>query len=123
MIDLADLRAPAMRYLQMRRINGKRARAARMARLGLLGLAGGMLAGFAAAGDIASYGTGRVAPAAAPAAPLPSVQPAEGREVAARLGLTTRDDCRTLEPALRLGCLDHVAGRVAAAVDPLDLPL
>jgi len=84
-----------------------------------------MVAGVAAAGDIrSSFARGRLAPAALE--PIPgsaAVAPEEGRELAARLGLTARDECRTIELRFRPGCLDHVAALSANAADPLDLPL
>ena len=109
----------------------KRKRSARrrpgaVVRLALLGILAGTAAGMAAAGDIdASFGKGRIAPPAAAAAPLDPESPAPqtGYEMASWLGLSSRDDCRTLEPPLRHGCLDYVRGRGSGAPRPLDLPL
>ena len=109
-----------------KRRSGRRRRRARAVRLALIGIAAGAVAGVAAAGDIeASFGKGRIAPAAASAAPPDPQSPAPqtGYETAARLGLSTRDDCRTLDPTLRHGCLDYVRGGGAGAPAPLDLPL
>ena len=107
------------------RIRGGR-RPSRAVRLALIGIAGGAAAGVAAAGDIqASFGKGRIAPAAVAAAPLDPASPAprDGYERAAWLDLSNRDDCRTLEPRLRHGCLDYVRGRGSGAPGRLDLPL
>ena len=97
----------------------------RIARLLLLGLLGGAVAGIAAAGDIeSSFGKRRIAAAAtAPAAQTASGAPEQGYELAARLRFTSRGDCRTLHPALRIGCADYVARAGAGAAGTLDLPL
>ena len=91
----------------------------------MLGLAGGMLAGFAAAGDIrSSFGKGRIAQAAEdPVAALVPASPDTGRDLAAALRLTDRDDCRSLEPGLRPACLDYVSARRQDLAEALDLPL
>lgn len=90
----------------------------------LAGLAAGALAGVAAAGDIgSSFRAGRIAHAAVPPIPAEPRRIADGFELSAQLGLSTRDDCRTLALALRPGCADYVAGRGSAAAEPLDLPL
>jgi hypothetical protein len=94
-------------------------------RLALVGIATGALAGVAAAGDIrSSVARGRVAAtvfAEAGAGPALS-SPREGYELAARLGVTVRDDCRSLERRLRAGCLEYVDTNAGGAADGLDLP-
>lgn len=100
----------------------------RLARLGALGLLAGAIAGAAAAGDIEkSYRKGRIAPAvAAAAAPEPAFAAEEdefglaashGYTLAASLRFASRDECRTLAPAMRPGCLDYFAQRAAGAMD------
>ena len=109
-----------------------------LARLVALGLLAGILAGAGAARDIErSFDKGRIAPVAAasamaalPAAPSPASSPGDldlaethGYAMAAELGFTSRDDCRTIEPALRRGCLDYVDSRSSEAPGALDPPL
>ena len=99
---------------------------ARAARLAALGVVAGMVAGAAAAGDIEqSYRKGRIAPlwqAASPVDEGPPIRTAVSRDeldlarthgaaLAAQLGFTGRDECATVSPQLRDGCLDHVSGR------------
>jgi hypothetical protein len=125
MMVLADLRGAAGRSHRMTRKARHSPGAARAARLGLLGLALGALAGVAAAGDIrSSFSKGRVAPTTFASAPQERAPVAarDGYELAAQLGLSARDDCRTLEPAFRHGCLDYVERR-GAGPDPDDLLL
>jgi len=108
----------------MTRVPAHRRGLARGARLGLIGLALGAVAGVAAAGDIkSSFPGGRIAPAAAAARQEAApTDPHRGFELAAQLGLSEREDCRTLEPQLRHGCLDYVARRGPIGFDPLDAP-
>jgi len=109
-----------------------RARAARLAALGLLF---GAIAGAAAAGDIKqSFGKGRIAPAAVDRMPAPAdpaaapsdlfgLAPVDGYGRAAELGLSSRDECRTLTLEQRAGCLDYVARRRSGGREPPELPL
>jgi hypothetical protein len=104
-----------------------------VARLVALGLIAGVLAGAGAARDIErSFDKGRIAPAGTPAAPAEPAAPkalsagdldlasTHGYALAAEFGFTERDDCRTVEPASRAGCLDRIADRAAAAPGALD---
>ena len=103
------------------------------ARLVALGLLAGLLAGAGAARDIEkSFGRGRIASARAvapmAAGPVSSARDLDlasthGYALAAELGFTGRDDCRTVEPALRPGCLDYVADHAAGAREPHLLPI